>query len=371
MKRAALALLLSIALLSVGCDDSSSSSPTSQGSTTEELLGALFAPPTEAETTLIASQWAARGVQVEGAVVESAFTMSIALPANLVDFGIPQEWTKAATAKLRIVSHIVDGFRHNGALLVPDGAGPYPVLVFAHPGDNGIATLDLDMFLQSMGSLRDSIAIVIPSFRSEPIDLVSQGTWLSEGTPSPWDRDIEDMRALLRVCARLDAKLDTTRVAVAGYSRGGGVALLAAERDSVFKSVATIAAPTSFQGPWIRELADSLLAGGEVDLPGVDFIDSAVLQKLKIGRISMDSARRELIRRSAATWVRRLPADVQCHHGYSDADVPSEELVRLQSALQGIGRSIDARFHPNRDHSSVLFAALPEVRIFVSRVLLH
>lgn len=367
MKRAASVLFLSAALLSVGCDDSSSSST---APTTEvPLVDALFAPPTEAETTLIASQWATRAVQVEGTVVEDSFDMSIMIPAPYTTYGVPVAWTQPATATLRVVSHLVDGFRHNGILLVPEAAGRYPVLVFAHGGDDGVDDLQLAIFLQAMGTLRDSVAIVVPSFRSEPVELPARDTWLSEGTPSPWDRDIEDMRSLLRVCAKLDAKLDTSRVAVVGYSRGGGVALLAAERDQVFKSVATIAAPTSFQGPWVRKLADSLLAGGNVDLPGVDFIDSTILQTLKTGRIGMDSARRELIRRSAATWVRRLPANVQCHHGYADETVYPEELVRLQSALQGIGRNLDARFYPNKNHMLVLFDALPVVRTFVTGVL--
>jgi len=69
--------------------------------------------------------------------------------------------------------------------------------------------------------------------------------------------------------------------------------------------------------------------------------------------------------------VRRLPADLQLHHGYADVTVPPDELVRLQTALQAVGRSPDARFWPNKDHFGVLSMALPEVRAFLSRSLLH
>lgn len=349
------ALLATTLLAFASCDDSTSSNappppPPGLSAAQVSMLDSLFAPPTAAETTLIASQWKARGVQVSAPVVEDSFSTS--------------------GAGMRVVSHVVDGFRHYGALLVPEAVGRHPVLVFAHGGDEGIDDLQLSTFLQAMGTLRDSVAIVIPSFRSEPID-VKQGFWSSEGTPSPWDRDVDDLRGLLRACARMDAKLDTTRVSVIGYSRGGGVALLAAQRDPIIGSVATIAAPTSFQGPWVRGLAESLLKGEGIQLPGVDYIDSAVLEALDKRRISMDSARRELIRRSASTWVRRLPANLQLHHGYADVTVPPDELVRLQNALQAVGRSPDTRFWPNRNHISVLFAALPEVRGFVSRSLLR
>lgn len=371
MKRAALALLLSTTLLWIsGCDDSSPSAP--QASTTQELLDQLFAAPTEAETTLVASQWAERTVQVAGATVESTFTMPITLPEAFISFGMPVAWAQPASATLRVVSHEVDGFRHYGALLVPEAGGSHPVLVFAHGDDAGIDNTQLSILLQSLGTLRDSIAIVIPSFRSEPVDISSIPYYkLSEGAPSPWDRDIEDLRALLRVCAYLDRKLDTSKVAIAGYSRGGGVALLAAERDPVFKSVATVAAPTSFQGSWVRGLAESLLAGQTSNLPGVDYIDSTVLQALKAGRIGMDSARRELIRRSASTWARRLPAAIQCHHGRADITVLPGELERLKTAMESSGKPLDAQFWDGRDHMTVLFAALPVVQEFARAQLLR
>lgn len=371
MNRLFAGLLISSFLALSACDDSSSPSspgPSSEGPLSQ--LDSLFAPPTAAETTLIASQWAARAVQVQGAKVESSFNVSIALPMQYTSIGVPASWTLPASVDVRVISHVVDGFRHNGILYVPEGNGPFPVLVFAHGDDDGIDNTQWSMLLQAMGSLCDSVAIIAPSFRSEPVSMPSSA-WLSEGTPSPWDRDIDDMRGLLRACAKLDAKLDTSRVTVAGYSRGGGVALLAAERDPIFKSVATIAAPTSFQGPWVHGLAESLLAGDTIDLPGVDFIDSTVLLALHEHRISMDSARRELIRRSAVTWASRLPAQLQLHHGYADITVPSDELVRLQAALQTIGRSPDVHFWPNKTHLTVLFSALPEVRTFVSSQLLH
>lgn len=368
--------LLPISLLACGvlafsaCDSSTSSDstppPTPPGMTAADvaMLDALFAPATAAETTLIASQWAERAPQVSDVRTEASFRMSVAAPAYVTLLGFPKSWTDADTLPMRVVSHVVDGFRHNGILHVPGGAGPFPVVVFAHGGDDGVDEQQWNTFIQSLGTLRDSIALIAPSFRSEPVD-IEEGVWTSQGSPSPWDRDVDDLRGLLRACAKIDPKLDTSRVSVVGYSRGGGVALLSAERDPAFKSVFTIAAPTSFQGPWVRGLAESILKGEAVDLPGVDYIESAVLKSLKSGSIGMDSARRELVRRSASTWARRLPAALQSHHGMADVTVPSSELDRLVDALHVAGRSVDSHFWPNRDHYSVLVDAFGYLPGFV------
>lgn len=363
-------LLASSFLAFTACDSSTSSDPEPPppppGLTASDIamLDSLFAPATAAETTSIATQWAERKPQVSDARTEASFRMSVAAPAYVTVYGFPKAWTDADTLPMRVVSHVVDGFRHNGILHVPEGAGPFPVVVFAHGGDDGVDEQQWNMFIQSLGSLRDSIALIAPSFRSEPVDL-DEGLWTSQGTPSPWDRDVDDLRGLLRACAKIDPKLDTSRVSIAGYSRGGGVALLSAERDPIFKSVFTIAAPTSFQGPWVRGLAESILKGEPVNLPGVDYIESAVLKELKAGRIGMDSARRELVRRSASTWAHRLPAALQSHHGMADVTVPPSELDRLVVALHVAGRSVDSHSWPNRDHASVLVDAFGYLPTFV------
>lgn len=371
------------ALVLAACD-SSGSTPTGEDPRLTErkrLLDALFSPATAAETTLVASQWRSRVPVVEGARWEDSGMVDAHLPSGATLLGFPEDWTRPASTagsgaptrpydsvRTRILSHLVDGIRHHGALWTPPANGRLPILVFAHGGDEGIDALQWAGVLQATKSFRDSIAILAPSFRSEAVGLLSEPT--SEGTPSPWDRDVEDLRSLVRSAAMLEPRLDTTRICLVGYSRGGGTALLAAARDPLFRCLATIAAPTSFQGPWVRDLADSILSGLSVDLPGVDFLAYTVLIPYRDGRISVDSARRELVRRSAVNWVGRIPTLAVFHHGYSDRDVPSDELVRLQAALQSIGRSPTVRPWPNLNHYSVLPKALQEIAPFVRDALL-
>lgn len=382
--RHSLVASLALSLALVACD-SSDGTPTGEDPRLTErqrLLEALFAPATAAETTLVASQWAGRLPVVEGARWEDSGLVDAHLPSGATLLGFPEDWTRPDSVeddgsptrpydsvRTRILSHLVDGFRHQGALWTPSAPGRLPILVFAHGGDDGIDAIQWAGVLQATRSFRDSVAILAPSFRAESVGFLSEP--VSGGTPSPWDRDVEDLRSFVRAAASMDARLDTTRVCVVGYSRGGGTALLAAARDPLFSCLATIAAPTSFQGPWVRSLADSILSDVPVDLPGVDFLASTVLIPYRDGRISLDSARRELVRRSASTWVRRLPTRAVFHHGYADRDVPSEELVRLDAALRAAGRTASTRYWSNLDHYRVLPRALSDIAPFVRDALLR
>lgn len=362
--------ILAASLLLGACDDSSSPSAPPPASPHQALLDALFAPATTAETTAVAAEWAARRPEVDGARIDEEGRFAAELPFLVVSFlKAPSAWSVPDTVPVRLLSHVVDGFRHHGALWTPEGTERLPILVFAHGGDDGIDSIQWRAVLQATRPFRDSIAILAPSFRSEPVGILSRPR--SEGDPSPWDRDIEDLRSFVRAAAHLDPRLDTNRICLAGYSRGGGVALLTAQRDPLFASVATIAAPTTFQGPWVRALADSILSGTNADLPGVDHLASTVLLPYQQGRLSLDSARRELIRRSATTWVRRLPPQVVLHHGMSDITVPHAEMERLLEAAHAVGLSPTTRSWPNLDHYMVVPKALDELTVFIRGQLLR
>ena len=357
------------AILLAACDSTGEDStpappsgPDSQTVVRQRLLDGLFAPPTAAETTLVASQWLGRVPSAEGARWQDSGRVAASLPPLATVLGFPREWTDPDTVEVRLLSHVVDGFRHQGVLWAPSGRARLPLLVFSHGGDDGIDSAQWSAVLQATRAFRDSIAILAPSFRSEPVGVLSKP--VSEGTPSPWDRDVEDLRSLVRSAAALDPRLDTTNVCLVGYSRGGGVALLAAARDGLFTCLATVAAPTAFQGPWVRALSDSILKGKVVDLPGLDHLTETVLLPYRDGRIALDSARRELVRRSAVTWARRLPTNAIFFHGYVDQLVPSEELDRLEVALQVLGRTPDTR-RSNHDHYRIVAPALLQIAPFV------
>lgn len=112
------------------------------------------------------------------------------------------------------------GARLNGIFYLPDGPGPYPVVVLLHGNPGNERNLDVAQALRRAG-----YATLYFNYR---------GSWGSGGTFSR-SHAIEDVNAALRfVRSPLAAKryrADSLRVALVGHSMGGWLALLAAARD--------------------------------------------------------------------------------------------------------------------------------------------
>ncbi|UCC74801.1 MAG: dienelactone hydrolase family protein [Gemmatimonadota bacterium] len=283
----------------------------------------LFAEPSQAEINAISDEWASRDVTAQGDQEESSSALQIG--------GID--------ATLRIVSHTVDGVRHYGAILVPDGAlpGSLPVLVYTHGGDGGIdidATLPLLPFI--LGDDLQNFVFVAPSFRAEP--LVFDGTtYSSDGPPSPWDRDVDDALALINVVAATTPEADMSRVGIIGFSRGACVGLLMAERDPTIDIVVEFFGPTDFFGPFVQDVVEEALRGSLRDLPGLEYLNDEYIQPLKNGQLTIADVRPELVRRSPVYFAERLP-QLQVHHGTADDVVPVGEARRLNDVMVAMGR---------------------------------
>jgi len=309
-------LLFALLLLVAACSDTTAP---------EDVwvdLDRLFAPATEAEVALVRSEWTTRPAAATGVRQESAAPFPMA--------GVP--------GRLQIVSHLVDGHRHYGAIVVPEGAesGSLPVLLYAHGGDSGVSVEELALLFLGLGEGAAAFVWVVPSFRSEPLRAGGQ-VFRSEGEPSPWDRDVDDALSLLSVALQEVAAADPSRVAVLGLSRGGGVGLLMGARDPRVKAVVSYFGPTDFFDPWMREIADDALQGRPRDLPGLAWFDRTYLQPLRRGEVSLDTVRRELIRRSPALFASTLPA-VQIHHGTADPIVAFSQAERFDAVMRGLGR---------------------------------
>ncbi len=286
-------------------------------------LDALFAPPTAMEVAQVEAEWETREPEVGGVRLE--------LDSQVTEGGVP--------LRVRILSHTVGGFRHYGAVVTPPGAEPgsLPAIVYAHGGDDGVVVEDaflLNTLLQLQGL---SAAIVIPSYRSEPLQFGDQG-FLSEGPPSPWDRDVDDTMSLLSVALEEMPELDEERVAIVGLSRGGGVGLLMAARDPRIEAVVEFFGPTDLFGEYAREIFEEALDGVLRDLPGLEYLNETVILPWQLGELSDAAARLELVRRSAVYFVDRLPP-VQLHHGTEDTVVAVSQAHRLIEAMHAAGKT--------------------------------
>ncbi|HEX8386095.1 MAG TPA: hypothetical protein VF576_07925 [Rubricoccaceae bacterium] len=317
--------LVVLAVTLAGC------APRLSGAEADGLLDALFQPPTAAEFATVEAEWAARDTRA-------------------LDVRVEQERTFGDGSRVLVVSHRVGGTRHVGAVRVPPGATGrrLPVLIVGHGGDRGTSLREFEG-----GAFARDWVQVLPSFRGERLRTGAfsrTGGFRSGGTPSPWDRDVDDAIALLNAAFEVVPEADSARVAALGRSRGAGVVLLMAARDVRVRSVVSVFGPTDFFLPEVQRLARRALRA-PVRLPGAGFLADSVLFALRDGRVPLVRARLDLLRRSPAHFARRLPP-VQIHHGALDTKVPLAYSERLTGALRAAGRAPELYVYARGRHLS-------------------
>lgn len=318
VKRAHLPALC-LAVFAIGCSDGPTGVENDTPAGVE--LDVLFAAPTQAEIDAVAAEWASRSPGAQDVSIEADTVIVVDTTA----------------VRVRIVSHVVDGLRHVGAVIAADGAvGPAPVVAYTHGGSTGVSVEDVLFLFPVVGDAATSFVWVIPSFRSEPLGFAGR-TFTSQGAPSPFDGDVDDALALIDVALSIEPAADSARIGVLGFSRGAGVALLMGVRDARIDRVVDFFGPTDFFDDWVRDLTRDALLGQTVDLPGFDHLDQTFLQPLARGEKTIAEVRLELVRRSPVLYVQDLPA-VQLHHGTADDLVPVSQGEALITAMAAIGR---------------------------------
>ena len=323
----------------------------------EAELDALFAPASAAEVEIVRADWAGRDVSAAQVSVELTEEMALG----------------PSTATLRIVSHVVAGVRHFGAIIVPGGAEPesLPVLMYAHGGDSGVSVDDLQFVALSLGELSTRFMYVVPSFRSEPLRYGGR-TWVSEGPSGHWDQDVDDALALVNVAFESTPEAKPGTFSILGGSRGAGVALLAGVRDPRVDRIVAFFGPTDFFDDWIRVIAWKTALDGPWDLPGLIHLDSTLIKPFVRGGITIPEARLGLVRRSSVLFAADLPA-VQLHHGTADFTVPvsqAESLIRTMETLGRASPDFEAFIYEGGGHDFLsLTGAIPRAVEFITQTL--
>ncbi len=323
----------------------------------EAELDTLFMPPSQSEIDAVSADWAGRDYSVAGVRVELAEEISLS--------GSP--------ADLLIVSHLVTGHRHYGAIVVPQGADSASLHLagYFHGGDGGVSTGDLQFLALALGELRDSFVYVVPAFRSEPLRHGSEA-WVSEGTSSPWDYDVDDAMALMSVAFELAPEARPGSYSVIGGSRGAGVALLAGVRDERIERLVAFFGPTDFYDDWVRDIVREAALRMPRSLPGVAHLDSTVVQPFIRGEVTRPEARLELVRRSSVLYAEDLPA-VQLHHGTIDQTVSVTQAESLIAVMEALGRGppdFEAYIYEDGGHDVLtLRQAVARAVEFISRSL--
>lgn len=312
---------------------------TSASASAQIDLSAIFAPPTPAEIQAVRLDWAMRTSTVEGFRVE----------AQYVD--------TASGARFEIVSHIVDGFRHYGAIRYPlqyVAGGKYPVMVTCHGGTGGVSVEEAANLLvhfpgQCVG---DQFFFVIPSFRSEVLFSTTAGAFQSEGSLSWADRDVDDTRALLSACLDHQSDMDRARICAWGISRGGAVALLLSIRDDRIRRIVDMFGFTDMSLPSVVAWVDSIVNSGVPPTGLGALVHGSVVAPYLAGTISLAEARLAWLRRSPSYFVSGLPP-LQAHHGLQDNSVDVTHTQALLDALASYGvppSAAQGYYYPTGQH---------------------
>jgi hypothetical protein len=295
----------------------------------------VLAPPTEGE---VAEAWraiAARDRSASG--VQVVYRGGIAMQGD--------------SFTVTILAHQSDGHRHVGAIV--ESVAPLPACcatILDIKGTNpGYRPLQLDRgppSLRLVGGGARNFVFVVPAIRGEIIHFAGQDFHAEGDRTDGWDGGADDALSLLAAAASLDHRVDPARTCVYGRSRGGGVALLVAEREPRIRCVVAIAAPVDwFAAMWAANWPKTTLLraalrahAGPFD-PGGQFIEW-ILAPVARGERTLAGARQKMIAMSPIYYSSRLPA-LLAFFGAEDLAVPSRNALMLDSALHAIRPSGD------------------------------
>ena len=295
-------------------------------------LGDLFVPPSAEEVRQVKNAWSRRDLSPEDVRIVSMGRMHLG----------------HTSATVRIISHIIHGKRHYGAVIVPteQTSEKKAVLLEAKGVSWDYFPLDLNRGVLSsriLGPDQGRFVYLLPCFRGEQM-IVDGKQYTSEGDRTDgWDGATDDALAFLEAALTVTPEADTSRIAVFGKSRGGSVALLAGMRQSRIKRVIDWVGPIDWfeemgtEGWSQRELAkDGLRLQSPPSGVAGQFIERFLAKAVR-GERGLKETRLHMIASSPFYFVGDLPR-TQAHYGVKDGMVPVRNARELQRAMEAAGR---------------------------------
>ena len=317
------------------------------GGMPERGLEALFAEPTPDELAAIREDWAVRPMEPMGWRVEGT--------------------TRLGPYRVDVVSHVVDGFRHYGAIRFPrnyDADGSYPVIVKNHGGGNGHSVVSVrSLGVNTPGHCSENVFVIGATYRGEELRAGQDGlaeAYLAEGADpeadgylSPaLDRDADDVIHLLSGTLANVAGADPARVGMVGGSRGGGVSYMVAVRDPRIQRVAIYYGASNHISQHMYETIETFIETGRRRFnPPTNMAYEVSVGPFLDGEMTFEEARLSIIRRSGYFFIEDMPS-FQLHHGARDMVVRVEHSRQVDARLRALGRANFQYFeYPEGNHS--------------------
>jgi dipeptidyl aminopeptidase/acylaminoacyl peptidase len=209
--------------------------------------------------------------------------------------------------------------------------------------------------------------IALPGYRGEEVRYKDEH-WKSGSLHESWSGAADDLLSFLQVVLSTTAEADASRIGVFGRSRGGTVALLAAERDPRIRCVVAWAAPTEWislmsHDGWTLEqsVADALSHNAKLEEREGQYVYNFLRYAVE-GKEDLAAVRTRIIASSPLYFAHSLPP-TQVHYGVEDSIVP----VRNGRNLESQNRDVIAQFYPDAGHDQDLFIAPRSSRAFLLR----
>lgn len=300
-------------------------------------LTPLFAPPSAQEIVAARAEWASRFPVGAGLQVDLA---------GVID---------ASGREQRVVSHVIDGSRHYALMRLPAGYTPssnYPIVLCLHGGTNGVTTgiFGLHDQLAGSGACAGRPAILLaPSFRAETATLAGQ-VFLSQGTSTEGDRDVDDVIALLDAILAQLPGADADHVVAWGFSRGGNATLRLLAREHRVRAGCDFFGSAMLFTAERQAGAEAFANQGGCDTPDpVDF-DPVCAFLDDPGQLA--ASRQTLILKSGALHIEQATR-VDIHHGVLDPLIPIEQSRILTEWAAAASPSVNFRSfeYPTGVHS--------------------
>jgi tetratricopeptide (TPR) repeat protein len=328
-------------------------------------LSDIFAAPTAAEIKAAEDDWIKRDMS----------------PRSVQEVASGEINLGQVKATARIISHDVRGFKHYGAIIIPNGAetGTHPVLLDLKGVSPDFFPLDLNALMspQILGDAQGKFIYVVPSFRGEVLQFDGK-EYKSEGDPTDsWDGAADDAIALLNVALQTVPQADKTRIAAFGKSRGGALAMLVGIRDKRVKQIVSWSGPADFfelmgEGNWTERevVSEALLHRAKPADDGGQFVET-FLAKAREHRQNLAQTRRLMIQSSALYHIQMMPR-MQAYYGTEDDMVPPRNGRALEAALKKAGKippDYTVFYNEMAGHDLNTKLATPETKKFLLELL--
>ncbi|GAB5534865.1 MAG: hypothetical protein Rubg2KO_11140 [Rubricoccaceae bacterium] len=196
--------------------------------------------------------------------------------------------------------------------------------------------------------LEGEFVTVVMGYRGQRLSVAGR-TFSSELTPEPYDRDADDVVALVdhaRANAGLD-RSDNSRLAAVGWGRGGGVVLLASARGLNANMVLSFGGTSNFFLDLVKADARRYLTNVPIsNLPQLETVLAASAGAVRAGTKTLSEARLELLMRSPA-FLYTSPPYLFAAHGGRDSVVPVEHGRSIAAVLNldGVYLEIEESAH--------------------------